>query len=230
MAIEITWLGHNCFEITIDSHRVLLDPFLDDSPVAPKKAADVDPQFILVSHGHFDHIADAAAIASRTGAQVLASFEVCEWLKKQRVSEQQLVPMNLGGGSNQPFGRVTMTLAHHSSSFPDGSYGGPAAGFLLELHGGKRLYFACDTALFLDMKLIGAGGLDLEVLPIGDVFTMGPDVTLEAIKFLAPRRVLPCHYDTWPPIAQDAEEWAQRVRRNTAAEPAVLRPGESLRL
>lgn len=230
MAIEITWLGHNCFEIAVDSHRLLLDPFLSDSPVAPKRADEVDPQFILVSHGHFDHVGDAAGIAARTRARVMASFEVCEWLKKQGVAEEQVVPMNIGGGVQQPFGRVTMTLAHHSSSFPDGSYGGTAAGFLLEPSGGGRLYFACDTALFLDMKLIGAGGLDLAVVPIGDQFTMGPEASVEAVKFLAPGRVLPCHYDTWPPIAQDANEWAERIRRHTAAQPTVLRPGESMAL
>lgn len=230
MAIDITWLGHNCFEITIGSQRLLLDPFLDESPVAPKKAHELDPQFILVSHGHFDHLADAASIATRTGARVIASFEVCEWLKRQGVGEGQVIPMNLGGRIEQPFGRVTMTLAHHSSGLPDGGYGGPAAGFLLEPADGKRLYFACDTALFLDMKLIGAGGLDLAVVPIGDQFTMGPEASIEAVKFLSPRRVLPCHYNTWPPIQQDAAAWAEQVRRHTAADPSVLQPGESLKL
>lgn len=228
MAVEITWLGHNCFEIQIGGHRLLLDPFLNDSPVAPKKADEVDPQFILVSHGHFDHIADAASIASRTGARVLGAFEVCEWLKTQGVQEEQVVPMNLGGGTLQPFGRVTMTLAHHSSGLPDGSYGGSAAGFLLEPTGGKPIYFACDTALFLDMKLIGAGGIELAVVPIGDRFTMGPAASIEAVNFLSPKRVLPCHYNTWPPIEQDAQAWADRIRRQTAAEPVVLEPGESM--
>jgi L-ascorbate metabolism protein UlaG (beta-lactamase superfamily) len=230
MAVEITWLGHNCFEIVIGSHRLLLDPFLDDSPVSPRKADDVEPQFILVSHGHFDHIADAAPIAKRTGARVFGAFEVCEWLKTQGLREEQVVPMNLGGRVEQPFGKLTMTLAHHSSVLPDGQYGGSAAGFLLEPTGGKRIYFACDTALFLDMKLIAAGGLDLAVVPIGDQFTMGPDASLEAVKFLAPKKVLPCHYNTWPPIAQDAQGWADRVRRQTAAEPVVLQPGESTRI
>jgi L-ascorbate metabolism protein UlaG (beta-lactamase superfamily) len=230
MAVGITWLGHNCFEITVGPHRLLLDPFLNDSPLAPKKAGAVTPQFILVSHGHFDHIADAASIASRTGARVLGSFEVCEWLKTQGVGEEQVIPMNVGGSVQQPFGRLTMTIAHHSSSLPDGSYGGPAAGFVVEPLEGKRIYFACDTALFLDMKLIGAGGLDLAVLPIGDQFTMGPEASIEAVKFLSPKRVLPCHFNTWPPIAQDASAWAELVRRQTAAEPVVLKPGESMTL
>jgi L-ascorbate metabolism protein UlaG (beta-lactamase superfamily) len=230
MAVEITWLGHNCFEMAVGAHRLLLDPFLNDSPVSPKKAADVQPQFILVSHAHFDHIADAASIAARTGARVLASFEVCEWLKTQGVKDEQVVPMNLGGSVQQPFGRLEMTLAHHSSGLPDGRYGGPAAGFIVEPAGGRRIYFACDTALFLDMKLIGSGGLDLAVLPIGDQFTMGPDASIEAVRFLSPKRVLPCHYNTWPPIEQDVRAWAERIRRETAAEPVVLKPGESTTL
>jgi L-ascorbate metabolism protein UlaG (beta-lactamase superfamily) len=104
-----------------------------------------------------------------------------------------------------------------------------ACGILLEL-AGKRIYFACDTALFLDMKLIGLAGLDLAVLPIGDLYTMGPDDSIEAVKFLAPKRVTPSHYNTWPPIEQDAQAWAASVRRQTAAEPIVLKPGESFQL
>jgi L-ascorbate metabolism protein UlaG (beta-lactamase superfamily) len=124
---------------------------------------------------------------------------------------------------------MKLTIAHHSSSMPDGSYGGVPCGILLELDG-KRLYFAGDTALFLDMKLIGMGGLDLAVLPIGDLYTMGPEDSVEAIKFLAPKRVAPCHYNTWPPIEQDADAWAASVKRQTAADPVVLKPGESFRL
>jgi L-ascorbate metabolism protein UlaG (beta-lactamase superfamily) len=135
--------------------------------------------------------------------------------------------MNLGGGVDQPFGRVKMTLAHHSSVLPDGTYGGNPAGFLLEL-AGTRIYFACDTALFFDMKMIGSGGLDLAVVPIGDQFTMGPADAVEATKLLNPKRVAPCHYNTWPPIAQDAQAWAQQIRMYTAADPVVLEPGEKI--
>lgn len=225
--MDITWLGHNCWQIVAGETTLLLDPFLDDSPTAPVKAADVSPQFVLLSHGHFDHVSDAVSIASRTGATVLANFEITEWLKAHGIAEEKLVPMNLGGGVDLPFGRAQMTLAHHSSSLPDGSYGGNPAGFLLELEG-KRIYFACDTALFLEMKLIGLGGLDLAVVPIGDQYTMGPSQSVEAINLLTPRRVLPCHYNTWPPIAQDAAAWAEEVRKQTGAEPCVLQPGGSL--
>jgi len=229
MTNEITWLGHSCFSIRTGKYDLLVDPFLDDSPTAPVKAADVAANFILLTHAHFDHVADAISIARRTDATVVANFEICEWLKGQGITEEKVVAMNPGGGVDLPFGRAKMTSAMHSSSLPDGSYGGVAGGFLLEL-GKSRIYFAGDTALFLDMKLYGLGGLDLAVLPIGDVFTMGPDDSIEAIKMLNPRRVVPCHYGTWPPIEQDAAAWADRVRTHTAAEPIVLKPGEEFAL
>ncbi|MEX2112466.1 MAG: metal-dependent hydrolase [Pirellulales bacterium] len=227
MATTLRWLGHGCWLIDTAGKSILLDPFLNDSPTAPVKADAVQPDFILVSHGHFDHIADAAGIAARSGATVAASFEVCEWLGKQGAANLQ--HMNLGGAIDLPFGRVKMTVAHHSSVLPDGTYGGNPGGFLLTL-ADATIYFACDTALFSDMKLIGGVGLDLAVLPIGDRFTMGPDDSIEAIKLLAPRRVAPAHYNTWPPIAQDAQAWAARVRSETQAEPIVLEPGGTITL
>jgi L-ascorbate metabolism protein UlaG (beta-lactamase superfamily) len=226
MSVKITWLSHACFAIETGSHRLLIDPFLDDNDKAPIKAKDAQADFILLTHGHFDHVADAAAIAKRTGAKVLSNFEVSLWIKKQGVDQDQVVAMNPGGAVKQPFGRMKLTIAHHSSSMPDGSYGGVACGILLELPE-ARLYFAGDTALFLDMKLIGIGGLDLAVLPIGDRFTMGPEDSVEAVKLLNPKRVAPCHYNTWPDIAQDAKVWAELVKRSTAAEPIVVEPGGS---
>jgi len=229
MATEITWLGHSCFSIRLGKYDLLVDPFLEDSPTAPLKAAEVKADFVLLTHGHFDHVTDAVAIATRTGATVVANFEIATWLKTQGVEEEKVVAMNIGGGIDLPFGQLKMTPALHSSGLPDGSDGGSAAGFLLQL-GNQRIYLAGDTALMLDMKLIGIGGLDLAVLPIGDLFTMGPDDSLEAIKLLNPTRVIPCHYNTWPPIEQDAASWADRVRKHTAAEPIVLLPGETFSL
>jgi L-ascorbate metabolism protein UlaG (beta-lactamase superfamily) len=229
MSTTITWLGHNAWSIDTAGAAILLDPFLNDSPTAPVKADGVKADCILLSHWHGDHLGDTVSIAQQTGATVLTNFEVGEWLKKKGVAGDKVVGMNPGGGIDQPFGRVKFTIAHHSSSMPDGSYGGVPGGFLLTLDE-KRVYFACDTALFLDMKLIGSGGLDLAVLPIGDLFTMGPADSIDAIKLLNPKRVAPCHYNTWPPIAQDARAWAERDRSHTAAEPIVLEPGGAITL
>lgn len=227
MATTITWLGHNAWSLETGSATMLVDPFLNDSPTAPIKAEAVKADYILLSHGHGDHVGDTVAIAKRTGATVISNFEVSQWLGRKGVNGDKLVGMNPGGGVKQPFGHVKFTIAHHSSSMPDGSYGGVPGGFLLTLPE-SRLYFACDTALFLEMKLIGATGLDLAVLPIGDLYTMGPEDSIDAVKLLNPKRVAPCHYNTWPPINQDAKAWADRVRSHTAAEPIVLEPGEKI--
>jgi L-ascorbate metabolism protein UlaG (beta-lactamase superfamily) len=219
---ELTWLGHGTWLVRTGGATLIVDPFLDDSPTAPYKAAEVNADYVLVSHGHFDHVADAAAIAARCGATVIANFEICQWLAARGATKTE--PMNLGGAIATPFGRVKLTLAHHSSTLPDGASGGNPGGFLLSLADGK-VYFAGDTALFADMKLIGDAGIDLAVVPIGDRFTMGPDDSLKAIQLLRPKRVAPAHYNTWPPIAQDAAAWGARVRQETAAVPVVLEPG-----
>ncbi len=227
MASELTWLGHGTWSIATGDHHVLLDPFLDDNPAAPVKAHQVQADFILVSHGHFDHVADVEKIAKRTGATVIGCFEVCEWFRAKGI--EKLHAMNIGGGCQQPFGWVKMTPAQHSSMLPDGSNGGVAAGFLVSLPEGL-VYFACDTGLFYDMQLIGTAGIDLAALPIGDNFTMGPSDALEAVKLLKPKRVVPVHTNTWPLIAQDVEAWAERVRKETQSEPIVLKPGGKVQL
>jgi len=226
MTTQLTWLGHGSWSIQIDEHQVLLDPFLNDSPVAPITADEVDANVILVSHGHFDHIADVASIANRTGATVVAIFEIAEWFRKNH-GVQETIGMNLGGTLELPWGHVKMTPALHSSQLPDGSGGGVAAGFLLTL-GKQRVYFACDTALFSDMKLIGDVGVDLAVLPIGDHFTMGPEDSIAAINLIQPRRVAPAHYNTFPPIVQDVEAWALRVKADTSSDPVVIDPGGTI--
>lgn len=230
MATELTWLGHGSWSIKSGDHAILLDPFLDDNPSSPVKAADVDADYILVSHGHFDHVADVAPIAKRTGATIVAIFEIAQWFTANHgIAQDKTVGMNLGGGIDLPFGRVKMTLAHHSSQLPDGSYGGNPAGFLLTLPEGK-IYFACDTALFSDMQLIGREGIDLAVVPIGDLFTMGPADSIEAIKLIEPKRVAPAHFNTWPPIKQDVAAWAANVRDETSAQPILIVPGATITL
>lgn len=227
MSVDVTWLGHNCWSIRSGKHTILIDPFLSESPTAPKRPEEVAADVILISHGHGDHTGDVVAIAERTGAAVVTNYEISLWLAEKGV--RKCVGGNLGGWSKHAFGDVQLTLAHHSSVLPDGTYGGNPGGFLLTLADAK-IYFACDTALFSDMKQIGAVGLDLAVLPIGDRFTMGPEDSIEAIKLLNPRRVAPAHYNTWPPIAQDAQAWAARVRSETKAEPIVVEPGGTFTL
>ena len=133
--------------------------------------------------------------------------------------------MHIGGGRDFPFGRVKLTIAHHGSSFPDGSYGGNPAGFLLTIEG-KTIYHACDTGLFYDMKLIGEEGVDVAILPIGDNFTMGPDDALRAVKLIDPLVVIPIHYDTFDLIRSDPEAFARKVRSETKSRCEVMEPGD----
>ena len=229
MPVTLTWTGHATWLVDTGHGVLLVDPFFDECPTASLKARDVHCEVILITHAHFDHVADAVAIAKRTQATVFCNFEIAQWLGKQGVDKTQ--PMNLGGRVQVPGGTAKMEIAHHSSSFADGTYGGNPAGWLLDV-GGRRIYIAGDTCLFSDMERIGrpdahGRGLDVAILPIGDLFTMGPDDALEALRLLKPKVALPNHYDTWPPIAQDAAAWAGAVAAARLATPHVLVPGAS---
>ncbi|MFN0055127.1 MAG: metal-dependent hydrolase [Planctomycetales bacterium] len=220
----LTWLGHSVWRIETQGFRVVIDPFFTGNPVATVSADQVAGDFLLISHGHGDHVGDAVSIARRTGALVIANYEITDWLGKQGV--KNVHPMNTGGARDFPFGNLKLTIAHHTSMLPDGSNGGNPCGFLLRLNDGRKAYFACDTGLFFDMQLIGDEGVDLAILPIGDNFTMGPDDALRAVKLLKPGLVIPTHYNTWEVIAQDPDAWATRVQSETAAQAIVLKPGE----
>jgi L-ascorbate metabolism protein UlaG (beta-lactamase superfamily) len=225
--VEITYHGHACCGVTVRDTQLLIDPFLSGNPLADVTADQVDADYILVSHGHGDHVGDTVEIAKRTGAMTVSNFEIADWLQEQGVEKAH--PLQIGGGYDFAFGRVKLTIAHHGSVLPDGSYGGNPAGFLLTLEG-KKIYHACDTGLFYDMKLIGEEGLDVAILPIGDNFTMGPDDALQAVKLLEPRVVIPIHYDTFDVIQQDPHAFAARVETETQARCMVLKPGDSYQL
>jgi L-ascorbate metabolism protein UlaG (beta-lactamase superfamily) len=224
MSYKITWYGHATLGLETGGYKLLVDPFFTGNPAASMPANKAQADFILVSHGHGDHVGDTVSIAKRTGATVICNAEIAGWMTNKGL---QAHAQHLGGGYQHPFGYLKLTLALHGSGLPDGSYGGNPAGFLLTTQQGQKIYMACDTGLFGDMRLIGEENLDLAVIPIGDNYTMGPDDALRAVKLLEPRHVIPIHYNTWDLIAQDPHAWARRVQAETAAQVHVLKPGES---
>jgi len=225
MSAKVTWLGHAALSLEIDGFNILVDPFLSGNPAASIAPDKVNADFILLSHGHGDHLGDTVAIAQRTGALVITNAELSGWLDKQGVPSHG---QHLGGGFHHPFGYLKLTLAIHGSGLPDGSYGGNPAGFLLTTKDNKKIYMACDTGLFGDMRLIGEEGIDLAILPIGDNYTMGPDDALRAVKMLEPTQIIPIHYNTFDVIAQDPKFWAEQVENETSARVHVIAPGESI--
>jgi len=227
MSTKVTWFGHAALGLETGGFHILVDPCLSDNPAASCTPEQVNADFILLSHGHDDHVGDTLAIARRTNATVISNAEISGWLKKQGLKTHA---QHLGGGYRHPFGYLKLTLAIHGSGLPDGSYGGNPAGFLLTTLDDKKIYMACDTGLFGDMRLIGEEGIDLAVLPIGDNYTMGPDDSLRAVKLIQPSHVIPIHYNTWEVIAQDPIAWSRRVEEETSASVHVLKPGESFNL
>ncbi len=226
MSIKVTWFGHSAFALEVGGRSVVIDPFLSGNPLAPVTHDQLSAEIILLSHGHGDHLGDTVALAQRTGATVVSNVEIVSWLRGKGVDNA--AGQNLGGAADYEFVTVKLTPALHSSSLPDGTYGGLASGFIItERATGLRLYFAGDTALFSDMQLIGDEGIDVAFLPIGDYFTMGTEDALKAIRYIRPRYVVPMHYNTFPPIVQDVSGWANRVANETGALPIILDPGGS---
>ncbi len=227
MAFTIKFLGQSAFQFDIDGHKALIDPFLTGNPVAKTSADAVEAEIILLTHAHGDHVGDTNDIAKRTGATIVCNFEMGDWYLARGLTA--VFQGNPGGSFRNDWMSAKWTVAHHSSSFPDGSYGGQPNGFVIR-GGGQTVYHAGDTALFGDMRLIGEERLDVALLPIGDVFTMGIDDSIKAIILLGAERVVPMHFNTFPPIEQDAEAWARRVESETDATPVVLEPDGELRL
>jgi L-ascorbate metabolism protein UlaG (beta-lactamase superfamily) len=218
MACTITYLGHAGFAFGDGGHTLLVDPFLTGNPVATLKPANLRCTHIALTHGHSDHVGDTVALAKANAATVIAVFEICNFMEEQGVSAVE--PANPGGKITTPFGWVAFTQAFHSSSY-EGRYMGMPCGLVVQV-GGVTIYHCGDTGLFGDMRLIGEiYKPDIACIPIGDRFTMGPELATRAAELIKPKVAVPIHYNTWPPIAQDPKRFAPKdvtVR--------VMEPGE----
>lgn len=203
--MKFTYYGHSCFLIEINGKKLLFDPFISPNPLAAHiDTSKIEADYILISHAHGDHLADAVSLANQTGAVCIANYEIYLWLQAQGL--EKLHPLNQGGQVHTKFGSVKMTNAVHSSSFPDGSYGGHPAGFIVKSPG-YNFYFAGDTALMPEMEYWGdTHDLNLAILPIGDNFTMGAEDAAIAATRLQVDSVIGVHYDTFPPIKIDPDE------------------------
>ena len=226
--MKLTYYGHACFGVEARGKSLLFDPFITPNPLAKEiDIKKVPADFILVSHGHSDHVADVVDIAKRTGAIVIAPFEVGDWFEKKGVKNIQ--SMNHGGATKTDFGRVKLTAAIHSSSMPDGSYGGNPCGFVVETRDGN-FYYSGDSALTYDMKLIGEQTkLNFAIFPIGDFFTMGIDDALRAAEFVGVTKIVGVHYDTFPPIKID-HAGALSAARAAGKELLLPKIGETIEL
>lgn len=226
--MKITYYGHSCFGVEVNGKHLLFDPFISSNDLAKDiSVSSIKADYILISHGHEDHIADAISIAKHTGAKVICTFEIHTWLNKNNISNTH--PMNIGGKSKFDFGNVKCVVAVHSSSLPDGSYGGNPMGFIIESTQGN-FYFAGDTALTYDMKLIGNyRTVNFAFLPIGDNFTMGVDNAIIAAEFINCRKIIGMHYDTFGMIKIDKDEAVKKFAQ-AGNELILFNVGESKEL
>jgi L-ascorbate metabolism protein UlaG (beta-lactamase superfamily) len=225
MAVKVIYHGHSNIEIHAGGHQIQVDPFYDGNPLADVKAVKVNPQFIFLTHAHFDHTADAESIARRTGAIIASNYEITSHYEAKGLKTS---PMNHGGTCTFPFGTAHLTIAFHTSSFPDGSYGGQPGGWIIQM-GGRTIYHAGDTALFGDMELIGRlFSIDLACLPIGDCFTMGPQHAMMAAKMLKAKAVMPIHFNTFPQIMQDGAAFTRDLEKQHGIKGLSLVAGQSV--
>jgi L-ascorbate metabolism protein UlaG (beta-lactamase superfamily) len=200
--MKLTYYGHSCFSIFVGGKRILFDPFITPNELAKNVDINyIEPDYIFVSHAHYDHIADVVLLAKKKDAMVIGSWELNLWFNKNGLEKTQ--PLNPGGQFEFEFGTVKSVIAQHSSSFPDGSYGGVAAGFIFQTSEGN-FYYSGDTGLTLDMQLVSQWAkLDFAVFPVGDVLTMGVDDAIKAANFVEVKKVVGVHYDTFEVISID---------------------------
>lgn len=219
MSLVITFFGHAGFSLSDGEHTLVIDPFLTGNPLATAKPDDVECTYLALTHGHADHFGDIVEIAKQNDAPVIAAFEICNYLGEQGVAKTE--PGNPGGKITTPFGWIALTQAFHSSSY-EGRYMGLPCGLVVSM-GGATLYHCGDTGLFGDMRLLGEFYTpDIACVPIGDRFTMGPELATRAAELIRPKVAIPIHYDTWPPIEQDPATFAPQ-----GVEVRVMKPGET---
>lgn len=227
--ISVRYLGHACFEFDFNGTKVLMDPFITYNPLAKHiNIAELSPDYIILSHGHEDHVADVTHIQQQSGASVIAIVETAAWVRRQGVPGDKVMEFNFGGTLNLPFGKVKMVYALHTNSTPDGAYGGVPCGFVFTI-GDKKIYFAGDTALTLEMKLLADLNLDWAFLPIGGHYTMDMYDAVKASDFINCKNIIGMHYDTFPPVTIDVEE-AKRVFTDAQLNLTLLAVGESMSL
>ncbi|GAB4186875.1 MAG: metal-dependent hydrolase [Calditrichia bacterium] len=221
---KLTYLSHSAFLVEGANGNIVIDPFLSENPKATIAPETLNVDYVLLTHGHGDHIGDGLKIAKSNNATIIAPFELAMYCQEKGATVH---PMHIGGGFNFPFGRVKLTIAHHGSMTPDGRYAGNPCGYLVTMDG-KTLYHPGDTGLFYDMKLIGEmTPIDVAVLPIGDNFTMGIDDAVKAVELLKPKLAIPMHYKTFDIIDADPEEFVNKVVAK-GFKASVLPIGESL--
>ncbi|GJQ63786.1 MAG: UPF0173 metal-dependent hydrolase [Melioribacteraceae bacterium] len=209
--MKLRYLSHSGFLLTLeDGKKIVIDPFLDDNPVAPVKSDEIDADYIILTHGHGDHLGDSFKIADRCSPLFICVNELADYCAGRGYQAHN---MHIGGGFNFDFGRIKFTIAHHGSKTPDGEYAGEPAGVLITIDG-KTIYHTGDTGLFYDMKLIGEmNKIDYMILPIGDNFTMGIDDAVKAVELCNPEVAIPMHYNTFPVIEADPNEFAEKITK-----------------